>query len=169
MAGIILSSICAIALSTAALPASADTTNVFIIDNVEVKGFNGSQLNGKTISAYEIVLSEVGSKTVRTHLIKTAPFGNTVSYTMTETSPGTSPDELVSFFRVDTSGAVIFLDGKLVSEAEFNAVDVSKITSLEELKGQSAADYLRTLKDEGKYDGATEGRGVLVVTTSQGK
>lgn len=169
MAGIILSTICTAALGMAALPASADTTNVFIIDNVVVKNFNGSQLNGKTISAYDIVLSEAGSKTVRTHVIKTAPFGNTISYTKTETSPGTSSDDLIPFFRVDTSNAVIFLDGKLVSEAEFNAVDVNKISSINEMRGQSAVDYLRALRDEGKYDGTTEGLGVLVVTTRSGK
>ena len=161
MACIILSALCAVFLGTAA----ADTTNVFIIDNVEVKGFNGSQLNGKTISAYEITLTDAGSKTIRTHRIKTVPIGNTISVTTTEVSPEFS-SEMSSFFnKIDTKNAVIIVNGAFVTEEEFRALDYKDITNLEEMRGRSAAEYLQNLKKEGKYDGKTEGKGVVSVTT----
>lgn len=165
MASIIISTICAAALSAAALPASADTTNLYIIDNVVVKNFNGSQLNGKTISAYDITFSEAGSKTVRTHTIKTEPFGNTVSFSSTETTPGMPSAAIVSFPQVDTENSVIFINGRLASEAEFKALDSRKITGLNVLKGQSAVDFLEKLKEEGKYEAEIDDRGVVSVTT----
>lgn len=162
MAGIILSTICAVFLGTAA----ADTTNVFIIDNVEVKDFNGSQLNGKTISAYEITLTDAGSRTVRTHKIKTVPLGNTIR-TTTEVSTELS-SEMSSFLdQVDTENAVIIVNGVPVSEETFRALNFREITNLEEMRGNSASEFLQKLKEEGKYDGATEGKGVVAVTTRQ--
>ena len=161
MAGIILSTLCAVFLGTAA----ADTTNVFIIDNVEVKAFNGSQLNGKTISAYEITLTDAGAKTIRTHRIKTVPIGNTISVTTTQTSSGFS-SEVSSFLdQVDTKDALLFVNGALVTEEVFRALDPKDITGLEELRGRPASEFLQKLKEEGKYDGSTEGKGVVSVTT----
>lgn len=160
MAGILLSTICAVFLGTAA----ADTTNVFIIDNVVVKDFNGSQLNGKTISAYDITFSESGARTVRTHRITTAPSGNTISLT-TESSSGFSTIGDSPLFQIDTENALIFLDGTLISEEKFKAIAVRDIANLEEMKGRSAAEFLQALKDEGKYDGETSGFGVISVTT----
>ena len=164
MASIILSTICAVALGTAAVPANADTTNVFIIDNVEVKDFKGSQLNGKTISAYDITLTDVGSKKVRTHTIKTVPMGNTVNITTTNTSSGFS-SELASFFdEIDMENSVFVVNGTVVSEEEFKALDVKDIAGLEEMRGRSATEFLKALKEEGKYEGETDGRGVISVT-----
>lgn len=158
MAGIILSTVCAAFLGTAAL---ADTTNVFIIDNVEVKGFNGSQLNGKTISAYDITYTDAGARTVRTHIIKTAPSVNTISRTTTQVSPVYSSES----FQFDTENSLIFVDGKLVSEEEFKALDIFDIAGIEELKGKYAAEFLKALKDKEEYDGETDGIGVISVTT----
>ncbi|MBP5740189.1 MAG: hypothetical protein J6W59_00335 [Bacteroidales bacterium] len=161
MAGIILSTICAVFLGTAA----ADTTNVFIIDNVEVRNFNGSQLNGKTISAYDITYAEAGSRTIRKHIIKTAPSGNTINITTTDAPAGYSTVGDSPFFQVETENALIFLDGKLISEEEFKALAVKDVANLEEMKGRSATEFLQDLKDKGKYDGETSGFGIIVVTS----
>ena len=161
MAGIILSTMCAVFLGTAAPSVQADTTNVFIIDSVQVKGFNGAQLNGKTISAYDITYTNVGSRTVRTHTIKTAPTGNTISFTTTETSSAFSADD----FQLDTENSLIFVNGTLVSEEEFKALDFKEIIGLEEMKGRSATEFLKALKEEGKFEGETDGQGVISVTT----
>ena len=148
-----------------AVPDGKDITNVFFIDNVKVNDFRGSQLNGKTISAYDITVTDTGSKTVRTHMIKTAPMGNTISTTTTEMSPVLS-SEMSSFLgQIDTENAVIIVNGVLVTEEMFRALDFKDITNLEEMRGRSAVEFLQNLKEEGKYDGETEGKGVVTVTT----
>ena len=146
-------------------PDGKNATNVFFIDNVKVKNFSGSQLNGKTISSYDILVTDTGSETVRTHMIKTAPMGNTINTTTTEVSPGFS-SEISSFLdQIDTQNAVIFVNGIVVSEEAFKALKSRDITGLEEMKGKSAAEFLKSMKEEGKYDGETEGKGVVTVTT----
>ena len=78
MTGIVLSALCAVALGAASPSIQADTTDVYIIDYVEINGFNGSQLVGKTVSTYNINLVTEGSKTFRRHIIKTVLSGNTI-------------------------------------------------------------------------------------------
>jgi len=146
-------------------PGGKNATNVFYIDNVKVKDFSGSQLNGKTISSYDILVTDTGSETVRTHMIKTAPMGNTINTTTTVVSPEFS-SEMSSFLdQIDTQNAVIFVNGIVVSEEAFRALKSRDITGLEEMKGKSAAEFLKSMKEEGKYDGETEGKGVVTVTT----
>ena len=43
-------------------------------------------------------------------------------------------------------------------------LDVKDIAGLEEMRGRSAAEFLKALKEEGKYEGETDGRGVISVT-----
>ena len=163
MASIILSTICAALIGTAALPAKADTTNVYIIDNVVVKSFSGSQLNGKTISAYDIQLSTSGSRVIRTHTIKTAPFGKTITITPAETS-APKPTDFLPYPLEELRNVVYFLDGELLSEEAFLAMNGKDIAGVKVFKEMAATEYLQGLKDEGKYDGPTSGRDVVVVT-----
>ena len=163
MASIILSTIYAAFLGTAALPANADTTNVYIIDNVEVRNFSGSQLNGKTISAYDIKLSTSGSRTIRTHIIKTAPFGKTITITPAETS-GPKPTDFLIYPLEELRNVVYFLDGELLSEEAFLSMSGKDIGSVMVYKEMAATEYLQSLKDKGKYNGPTAGRDVVVVT-----
>ena len=163
MAGIILSTICAAFLGTATLPANADTTNVYIIDNVEVKDFSGTQLNGKTISAYDITLSTAGSRIVRTHIIKTAPFGTTINITPAETS-GPKPTDFLPYPLNELKNVVYFLDGELISEEAFLSMSGKDIGGVKVLKEMAATEDLQGLKDEGKFYGPTVSRDVVVVT-----
>ena len=163
MASIILSTICAAFLGTAALPAKADTTNVYIIDNVQVKNFSGSQLNGKTISAYDINLSTAGSRVIRTHVIKTGPFGKTITITPAETS-GPKPTDFLPYPLDELLNVVYFLDGEQISEEAFLAMNGKDIAGVKVYKEMSATEYLQGLKDKGKYDGPTVRRDVVVVT-----
>ena len=167
MAGIILSTICAVALGTAALPASADTTDIYMIDNVEVKNFDGSQLNGRTISTYNINRTTVGSEPVRVHIIKTVPFGKTIRITPEVAGP--SPEDLLHVPIEEMENPVFFLDGARISELAFKSMAVKDIANIESFKAAAASEYLQRLKDEGKYDGTTEGRDVIVVTTKPGE
>lgn len=163
MAGIILSTICAAFLGTATLPANADTTNVYIIDNVEVKNFTGTQLNGKTISAYDVTLSNAGSRIIRTHIIKTAPFGKTINITPAETS-GPKPTDFLPYPLEELKNVVYFLDGELISEEAFLAMSGKEIGGVKVFRATAASEYLQGLKDEGKFDGPTVGRDVVIVT-----
>ena len=163
MAGIILSTICAAFLGTATLTANADTTNVYIIDNVEVKNFTGTQLNGKTISAYDVTLSNAGSRIIRTHIIKTAPFGKTINITPAETS-GPKPTDFLPYPLEELKNVVYFLDGELISEEAFLAMSGKEIGGVKVFRATAASEYLQGLKDEGKFDGPTVGRDVVIVT-----
>ena len=148
-------------------PDRKNATNVFFIDNVKVKDFSGSQLNGKTISTYDITVTDNGAEVIKTHMIRTVPMGNTISTTTTEVSSGFS-SEMSSFLdQIDTKNAAIFVNGVLVTEEAFRALNFREITGVEEMKGKSAAEFLKNMKEEGKYDGETEGKGVVTVTTRQ--
>ena len=71
MTSIILSTICALALNAAPVPAPADTLDLYLIDNVRIENFNGSQLAGKTVNSYVIRRENVGGTPIRVHVITT--------------------------------------------------------------------------------------------------
>ena len=162
MTGIVLSALCAVALGAASPSIQADTTDVYVIDYVEVKGFNGSQLVGKTISTYNINLSTEGSEIVRTHIIKTVLSGNTANVgTGADGSSGF--DRLVPLSPAEMGNAVFFLNGARVSRNTFNYMDTGTITDIQTMKGEEADKYLQLLKNKKEYDGITEGRCVVIV------
>ena len=163
MTGIILSSICAVALGAASPSVQTDTTDVYVIDYVEVKDFDGTQLVGKTISTYNINLTGDGSKVVRNHIIKTVLSGNRVSVATREMSPAMAG--LLNMSPEEMDNAVFFLNGARVSKLTFGYLDVSDIAEIKTLKGLEAAEYLQSLKNNREYDGETAGRGVVIVTT----
>lgn len=160
---LLLSTICAVALGAASPSVQADTTDIYMIDYVEVKDFNGSQLVGKTISTYNINVTNVGSRVVQTHIIKTVLSGNS----MKAAAPGLSPGfaGLVPLEPAEIDNAVFFLNGSRVSQQTFNYLDTNDIAEVKALKGAEAAEYLRSLKKNDEYDGETDGRGVVIVTT----
>lgn len=163
MTGILLSSICAVALGMAAPSVQADTTDAYVIDYVEVKDFNGSQLVGKTISTYNINFTSVGTDVVRRHIIKTVLSGNTVKVETGASSSGF--EKLVPMSPEELNNAVFFLNGARVSRTTFNYMDTGTIADVKTMKGAEAAEYLQSLKNNKEYDGETDGRGVVVVTT----
>lgn len=70
---LILTSLCALALNASAKPAATDTVDMYIIDNAKVENFDGSQLLGKTIVSYDVLLAKGKQKdeVIRTHMITT--------------------------------------------------------------------------------------------------
>ena len=48
-------------------------------------------------------------------------------------------------------------------------MEAKDVTGLEELRGRSATELLKNLKEEGKYDGETEGKAVISVTARRGE
>ena len=163
MTSLVLSAICAVALGTASPSVQMDTTDVYLIDYVEVKDFNGTQLVGKTISTYNVNLAGEGSRIVRTHIIKTVLSGNTVRVATREMSPEMAA--LIKLSPEEMGNAVFFLNGARVSQLTFNYLDAKDIAEIKTLKGSEADEYLQSLKKNREYDGETAGRGVVVVTT----
>ncbi len=176
MTSIILSTICALALNAASIPAQADTNDIYLIDLAKVENFNGSQLAGKTIRAYSIQRENVGGVPTRIHLITTKTdgaqtpvvaifdndFNNATSVTVGEksqpsisvrtTDPSLSADDIV-----------YIVDGKQTGTEEFKKLDPKDIKSIEVMKDSSAAKYLQDLKDQGKYQGDVNPKGGVIV------
>ena len=148
MTGIFLSTICALALNAAPVSPRADTTDVYMIDYVEVKDFDGSQLVGA----------------VRTHIIKTVLSGNSAKVAATRGVPSRFT-EMVSLKPEEMEKAVYFLNGSRVSLLTFSYFDLGSIADVKTLKGAEATEYLQSLKNNKAYDGETDGRGVVIVTT----
>ena len=166
MTSVILSTICALALGAASPSAQADTTDVYVIDYVEVKDFDGSQLVGQSISTYNINLTTSGSQVVRRHIIKTVLSGNNVDVETTGAGGWSSGlDGLVSLSPEEMNNAVFFLNGARVSRTTFNYMDPGTISDTKILQGEEAYEYLQSLKKNKEYDGITEGRSVVLVTT----
>ena len=163
MTSLLLSAVCAVALGAASPSVQTDTTDVYVIDYVEVKDFNGTQLVGKTISTYNINLTQEGSRAVRTHIIKTVLSGNTVQVATREMSPEMAA--LIKLSPEEMGNAVFFLNGARVSQLTFSYLDANDVAEIKTLKGSEAAEYLQSLKKNREYDGETAGRGVVVVTT----
>ena len=70
--------IIAFALCLACFTLSAQQI-LYVIDNVTVQNFDGSQLQGKTITNYQISTQGSGKKAVTVHAITTAPANVTMS------------------------------------------------------------------------------------------
>lgn len=163
MTSVLLSTICAVALGAASPSVQMDTIDVYVIDYVDVNDFNGSQLLGKTISTYNINLTNEGQNVVRRHIIKTVFSGNSAAVATRGLSSGFTG--LVPMAPEDLENAVFFLNGARVSRQTFNFLDIEDIADVKALTGAEAAEYLRSLKRNKGYDGETDGRGVVIVTT----
>ena len=181
MTGLILSTICAAALNAAPMSAPADTVTNFVIDNVRVENFDGSQLIGKTIASYQITREEIQGVPLIFHIIMTSEFmekaaaasegkQNIITFnefpgvpqapTIVVRSNGSMPDPV---------NAIYIIDDKVASEEEFKNLDPKNISSISIAKYASSVGILRDLKAQGKYDGEIEGVGAIVVTTKQKK
>ncbi len=71
MKTILLAVFCALALSVQARDIKKDTIDSYIIDQHVIDRFNGSQLEGKTISRYMIAYKNAGAVVERIHIIYT--------------------------------------------------------------------------------------------------
>ena len=154
--------IIAIALCFACFTLSAQQT-IYVIDNVTVKNFDGSQLQGKTIKDYQISTQGSGKKAVTVHSITTGP-----STLMMSISPVGESGETPKIIRLGESakiseGAaendltqakvtirsystltsdkdpVIVIDGKRFEDASvLKSLDPQKIKSITVLKNEES-------------------------------
>lgn len=178
MTSIILSTICALALNAAPAPAQADTSDLYLIDNVRVENFNGSQLAGKTVNSYVIRRENVGGIPTRIHFITTNAGNSQMPAVVlmdsdfsnaTVVSIGDKEQPAIRVRTTDPSMSendiIYIVDGKLRNAEEFKKLDPKNIKSIEVMKGSSAAKYLQDLKDQGKYQGEADPSGGLIIVT----
>ena len=183
MTSIILSTICALALNAAALPAPADTTDLYLIDNARVENFDGSQLAGKKIVFYKIMRENVAGVPARVHFITTdaskdgtnpvVVMANPDMRDVTVVSLGESKQPSISIRTTDSSVSVddilFFVDGKQIASEEFKKLDPKNIASMEVMKETSAEAYLQGLKDQGIVPNDINPKGgVILVKTKKG-
>lgn len=143
--------IIAIALCLACFTLSAQQT-IYIIDNVTVKNFDGTQLQGKIITNYQISTQGSGKKAVTVHAITTAPTDVTVSVSpiggpidnsiIIPAAENDLPQAKViirSYSGASDKDPVLIIDGKRYEDSSaLKDLDPKKIKSITVLKDEAA-------------------------------
>lgn len=178
MTSLILSTICAVALNAAPLSAPADTIIAYAIDGQKIEHFDGSQLVGKKIAAYEILKLDAMEGPTILHSILTEEGANKSDLVVIngEKYEGDASFKLngaITIRSVDPSflvdDIVYVLDGKIITADDFKKLDPRGIESITVLKDAPAEPVLQNLRDQGKYQGSVNpAGGVIVVTTKKG-
>ena len=128
MGTILLSAFCALALNVQSIEIKKDTIDKYVIDKQVIERFNGSQLEGKTISKYIIAYKDEGNVVEKTHIIYTdstnSPVGNMI----------VNLDKPVNGQKLET---LIVVDGKEMSPSDFSKMDAKEIFSMTVYKADS--------------------------------
>ena len=74
MTSFILTTICALALSTSSVSPQSDTTDLFFVNAHNIVTLNGKELAGKTIKSYTVRRVSIGGRPVRAHIITTTDY-----------------------------------------------------------------------------------------------
>jgi len=145
----IIAAACSLALGTTALSAQADTTDVYIINGENIEHFDGSQLVGKTVSAYKVTTNKPGTK--RIHFIETS--GKQINgirvyqserpatdeeiksiSSVTITSDGSVKTASLGAEVINGDNMVFLLNGKEITSEEFGKIKPNKIKGITVLK-----------------------------------
>lgn len=151
MGTILLSAFCALALNVQSVEIKKDTIDKYVIDKQVIERFNGTQLEGKTISKYIIAYKDEGNVVEKTHIIYTdstnSPVGNMI----------VNLDKPVNGQKLKT---LIVVDGKEMSTSDLSKMNLKEITNMQVYKADS-----KMAKSYGE-----KGRdGVLWITTKANK
>ena len=149
MRTLLLTALCAVAISSQAVEEKRDTVDKYIIDKKAVGHFDGSQLEGKRVQKYMIAYKENGNVVEKNHIIYTDGQASIV-LSGAVTDNGIIADNTVE--------ALIVVDGTEVSPESFSKMNAEDIKSMTVLKGNSAVELYG---DKGR-------KGVIVVETKAG-
>lgn len=144
MGTLLLSVCCSLALNAQSIEIKNDTIHKYMIDKQFIDRFDGTQLEGKTISKYIIAYKKVGSVVEKNHVI------------FTENKQASS--EAQSVGPVKFAG-LIMVDGKEKSIEELNQLKADEIASMNIYKADSKV--AKSYGEKGK-------KGVLMISTKQG-
>ena len=149
MRTLLLTALCAVAISSQAVEEKRDTVDKYIIDKKAVAHFDGSQLEGKRVQKYMIAYKENGNVVEKNHLIYTDGQASIV-LSGAVTDNGIIADNTVE--------ALIVVDGTEVSPESFSKMNAEDIKSMTVLKEKAA---VMLYGDKGR-------KGVIVVETKAG-
>lgn len=149
MRTLLLTALCAVAISSQAVEEKRDTVDKYIIDKKAVAHFDGSQLEGKRVQKYMIAYKENGNVVEKNHVIYTDGQASIVL-------SGAVPDN--GIIVDNTVEALIVVDGIEVSPESFSKMNAEDIKSMTVLKEKTA---VMLYGDKGR-------KGVILVETKAG-
>lgn len=169
MGTMLLSAFCALALNVQSIEIKKDTIDKYVIDKQVIKRFNGTQLEGKTISKYIIAYEDAGHVVEKTHVIFTEAASTSVnSGTPVKIQLKRKEDDAVGNMIINLGTpvngikyeALVVVDGKEMSPSDFRKMDAKEIFSMTVYKADSKV--AKSYGEKGK-------KGVLWVTTKANK
>ena len=145
MKTILLSVLCTLTLNVQSMEVKKDTIDKYVIDKQIIERFDGTQLEGKTISKYIIAYKNVGNMVEKNHIIITEKHGITLNG---------KPVKIMKY------EGLIIIDGKEASVNELSHLKAEKIAKMENYKAGSKV---------AKSYGEKAEKGVLWITTKNNK
>ena len=145
MGTILLSAFCALALNVQSVEIKKDTIDKYVIDKQVIERFNGTQLEGKTISKYIIAYKDAGNVVEKMHFILTG--NESVSFSNTP-------------IKQSKYEGLVIVDGKEMSSDEFSKMNAKDIAGMKVYKAGSKV--AESYGEPGK-------NGVLWITTKANK
>ena len=145
MKTILLSLFCLLALNVKGQEIKKDTIDRYLIDKQVIERFDGSQLEGKTISKYMIAYKHIGNIVEKKHIIITEKQGIPMN------------EKPVRIMKYD---GLIIVDGKEMTFNDISNLKTDEIASMEIYKADSKV--AKSYGEKGK-------NGVMMITTKANK
>ena len=145
MKTILLSVLCTLTLNVQSMEVKKDTIDKYVIDKQIIERFDGTQLEGKTISKYIIAYKNMGNMVEKNHIIITEKHGITLNG---------KPVKIMKY------EGLIIIDGKEATTNELSQLKAEEIAKMENYKAGS--------KVAESYGEKAE-KGVLWITSKNNK
>lgn len=155
----LLSVLCAMFFNTHNEEIRKDTIDRYVIDKQIVENFDGTQLEGKTISKYIIAYKDAGNVVERKHVIFTHKNSVTIGNVAINTKTNGNYLDGNSLVRGDVFSGIFIVDGKETSVHEL----VNVANDIEHIN------VFKPGSDVAKSYGEKGNNGVIVVTTRTNK
>lgn len=155
----LLSALCAMFFNTHNEEIRKDTIDRYVIDKQIVENFDGTQLEGKTISKYIIAYKDAGNVVERKHVIFTHKNSVTIGNVAINSTTNGNYLDGNSLVRGDVFSGIFIVDGKETSVHEL----VNVANDIEHIN------VFKPGSDVAKSYGEKGNNGVIVVTTKTNK
>ena len=150
MKTILLSLFCAFVFNVYSVEIKKDTIDKYVIDKQVIELFDGTQLEGKTISKYMIAYKDAGDVIEKTHVIFTTDKSVTINTPLTN----------------GVLNGIVYEGLILVDEKEIPKNELGNIVKTEEIANvnvfKPGSEVANSYGEKGK-------NGVLMITTKKGK
>lgn len=136
---------CTLTMNVQSMEIKKDTIDKYVIDKQIIEKFDGTQLEGKTISKYMIAYRNVGNRVEKNHII------------FTENKNFSLNGKMVNQVRYE---GLIVIDGKEMSSNDLNHLKTDEILDMKIYKADSKV--AKSYGERGK-------NGVMMITTKVNK